>query len=132
MADLSTLPGRSTPFTGSPSLIQPVILNQVFHATDTNTLYVADSLTLGDLSPYGGGGGGGGGGQAIEVIYTDLHPLEYPNPPTYGEQNTGGISFLIRSFTEYGTANTQLFYGGDTTGGGLNLGNNSGNGWIAA
>lgn len=67
MPSISTIPSRSTPFTGDPALVQPVIINQVFHATDTGIPYVANSLTLGDLTAYGGIPSGGGGGGSATV-----------------------------------------------------------------
>lgn len=81
MADISTLPFRSTPFTGATSAVQPVIPDQIFHATDTNILYIANSLTVGDISPYGGGAGGSGG----RLTTGNVTPIGNVTPGAAGE-----------------------------------------------
>lgn len=57
MADISTLPSRSTAFTGPASGVQPVFEGQIF--SSGGLLYVANSTTIGDLTAVSGVGGGG-------------------------------------------------------------------------
>ena len=115
------MPFRSTPFTGATSAVQPVIPNQIFHATDTNTLYIANSLTLGDISPYGGGSSGGGGSSVTVGVVTpignvtpgaadEIYIWDYSTPPG-GSGNSQGTKQVYYRST--GTNNTDWeAYGG--------------------
>lgn len=117
MADISTLPFRSTPFTGAPSAVQPVIPNQIFHATDTNTLYIADSLALGDISEYGGGSGGGGGSSVTVGTVTPIGNVtpSAANEIYIWEDVNGSTANYVKTVYYYstGTTNTDWeAYGG--------------------
>ena len=101
MSDLSTLPFRSTPFSGDPSLIQPQIPNQIFNATDTKKIYIANTLEVGGLEEYSSSSssGGGGGGSAVIpgyfVCVAEAPSYQGTRPYTIGGK---GIRVL-----EYGT-----------------------------
>jgi hypothetical protein len=121
MVSFAALPSRATPFSGEPSGVQPVMVGQLFHDTGDDTLYVANSLTLGDISAVSGSSGGG----AVEILYGTTEPGYGVANPTYGGDNPTGLSFYIQST---GSTNN-LFYGVDTTGGTLSISNHYGDGW---
>jgi hypothetical protein len=127
MVSFAALPSRATPFSGESSGVQPVMVGQLFHDTGDDTLYVANSLTLGDISAVSGASGGGGGN--VEVLYGTTIPGDGVDYPTYGTDNPTGISFYFRTATVYSSPVTTLYYGVDTTGGSLGITNHSGDGW---
>ena len=125
MPSFASLPSRATPFSGESSGVQPVVVGQLFLDTNDDTLYVANSLTLGDISAVSGASGGG----AIEILYGATEPGFGVANPTYGSDNQTGLSFYIHSVSAYGSTTNRLYYGIDTTGGTLNISTHYGDGW---